>query len=209
MKINIYNHNGKIAAEKEIAWSFDKIFNPDLVYQVYCVLLANRRRPLAHTKDRSEVRGGGKKPWRQKGTGRARHGSIRSPLWRGGGVTFGPRKERNFKKKINVKTKQLALKMVLNEKIKDKEVMLINDFDKDLKKTKDLDKILRPLIGQDKPKSTLLLIKNENENIKKAGANLNYLDILAPENIDLIGLLNHKYVVVTESAFNNLSLRFK
>ena len=99
MKYDIYNQNGEKTGTtllpKEI---FDVKINPDLVYQVATSQMSNRRQVLAHTKDRSEVRGGGKKPWPQKGTGRARHASIRSPLWRGGGVTFGPTKNRNFKK---------------------------------------------------------------------------------------------------------------
>jgi len=112
MKAPIYNFKGETLKKIEISEDiFDKKVNNNLIHQVYTSLLSNRRKLLAFSKDRSEVRGGGKKPWRQKGTGRARHGSIRSPLWKGGGVTFGPRtKERDLKKKINKKIKKDAIK---------------------------------------------------------------------------------------------------
>ena len=119
MKSPIYNLKGEDLKEIEISDDiFGKKINNNLIHQVYTSLLSNKRKPLAFTKDRSEVRGGGKKPWRQKGTGRARHGSIRSPLWKGGGVTFGPRaKERDLKKKINKKIKKDAIKMVLSKNL--------------------------------------------------------------------------------------------
>ena len=102
MKTELYNQNAEVIGEAELP---DRIFgvkmNPDLVHQVLVAQMANSRQVIAHTKGRGEVRGGGKKPWRQKGTGRARHASIRSPIWKGGGVAFGPTKERNFEKKRN------------------------------------------------------------------------------------------------------------
>ena len=107
MKVPLYNQEGKESGQallpKEI---FDVKFNSDLVHQVAVSQAANRRRVIAHTKGRGDVRGGGKKPWRQKGTGRARHGSRRSPIWKGGGVTFGPTKERVFKKDIPKKMRR-------------------------------------------------------------------------------------------------------
>ncbi|HTX86514.1 MAG TPA: 50S ribosomal protein L4 [Candidatus Nanoarchaeia archaeon] len=117
MKLNIYNQNGEVKGQKELS---DKIFavkaNTVLINEAVTAQLANMRQVLAHTKTRSEVRGGGKKPWRQKGTGRARAGSSRSPLWRGGGIIFGPDSDRNFSKKINKKAKQKAMFMVLSDK---------------------------------------------------------------------------------------------
>ena len=107
VKVKLFNTEGKEVGEKKLR---DDVFgvtvNPAFVHEIMVGIKANARKPWAHTKERGEVRGGGKKPWRQKGTGRARHGSIRSPLWKGGGVTFGPRNERNFDKKINRKAKR-------------------------------------------------------------------------------------------------------
>ena len=99
-KTTVYNQDGSTKEDLELSEAvFGVATNSALVHQIYTALEANRRQPWAHTKDRSEVRGGGKKPWKQKGTGRARHGSRRSPIWSGGGITFGPRNERNFTKK--------------------------------------------------------------------------------------------------------------
>ena len=127
MKVSVYNQEGKevgkVLLPKEI---FEVKVNPDLVHQVVVCQMANRRQPIAHTKDRGEVRGGGRKPWSQKGTGRARHGSIRSPLWIGGGVTFGPRKEKIFKKKIPKKMRRKALFMVLSGKAKENLLLVLD-----------------------------------------------------------------------------------
>ncbi len=117
MNISVYNQEGKEVGStvlpKEI---FGLEVSPDLVHQVVLSQTSNRRVAVAHTKDRSDVRGGGRKPWRQKGTGRARHGSRRSPIWKGGVVTFGPNKQRNFKKKINKEMRKKALLMGLSAK---------------------------------------------------------------------------------------------
>ena len=114
MKYPLYNLKGEkigtTVLPKEI---FEVKINPDLIHQIAVSQSANRRRVIAHTKDRSDVSGGGRKPWRQKGTGRARHGSIRSPIWRGGGITFGPTKERVFSQKAPKRMKRKALFMVL------------------------------------------------------------------------------------------------
>ena len=137
MTVDIYNQQNKKVDKMELP---DNIFNikwnPDLVWQTAMVMNANRRQILAHTKDRGEVKGGGKKPWRQKGTGRARAGSIRSPLWKGGGVTFGPTKERNFKRKINKKMRRLAFFSLISKKIKDSELKIIDSLDINSFKTK-------------------------------------------------------------------------
>ena len=117
MVVEVLNKENKKVETMDLP---DRIFraewNPELVKQVFSVHISNRHHPWAHTKDRSEARGGGKKPWAQKHTGRSRHGSSRSPLWAGGGVTFGPRKERDYTRKINKKMKQLALFSLLSQK---------------------------------------------------------------------------------------------
>src|SRR3989339_2196997 len=119
MKIEVYNLAGKKIEDIEAS---DAVFglpgNDELLHQVYVAISANQRQVLAHTKTRGERAGSGKKPWRQKGTGRARVGSVRTPVWKKGGVVFGPRKDRNFSQKINQKMKAQAIRMVLAEKLK-------------------------------------------------------------------------------------------
>src|SRR3989344_4067362 len=127
MKVDLYNQNGEVAGSvnlpKEI---FEVKFNADLVHQIAVSQMANKRQVSAHTKIRSEVRGGGKKPWRQKGTGRARHGSIRSPLWRGGGITFGPRNDKVYEKDIPKKMRRKALLMALSQKAKNSQLVVLH-----------------------------------------------------------------------------------
>src|SRR3989338_1772708 len=114
MKAQIYNQSGQVVSEQELdAKVFGVSADTAFLHFVVTAILSNRRRSTAHTKTRAEVRGGGKKPWKQKGTGRARHGSSRSPLWKGGGVTFGPRTERNYERKINAKVMKKAMRMSL------------------------------------------------------------------------------------------------
>src|SRR3989338_9231482 len=137
MQISAYNQKAENIGAVELP---DGIFglkwNADLVHQVVTGQRANLRPKVAHVKMRGEVSGGGKKPWRQKGTGRARHGSIRSPIWRGGGVTHGPNKDESYKKKINKKMAQKALFVVLSAKLRDKEIVVLENFDFPKPKTK-------------------------------------------------------------------------
>ena len=201
MKAQIHNLKGEVLKEIEISDAiFGKKINNNLIHQVYTSLLSNQRKPLAFTKDRSEVRGGGKKPWRQKGTGRARHGSIRSPLWRGGGATFGPRaKERDLKKKINKKIKRDAIKMVLSQKFRDGEIKIIENINLKEYKTSQMDKFFKSLLKIEKkfPK-VLFLIDSKNDVLKKSTKNLSYVKIMNSENIDLIEILSNKYLVISE-----------
>src|SRR3989344_788916 len=143
MEVKVYNQEGKESSEIELGEAiFGLPWNADLVHQAVRVAFANQRPVLASTKDRSEVRGGGRKPWRQKGTGRARHGSTRSPLWKGGGVTFGPTNERNFKLKINKKMARKAFLTALSAKAKDNEILLFDDLKVTSSKTKEMAKVM-------------------------------------------------------------------
>src|SRR3989344_1794431 len=165
----VYNQEGKEIANLELNKAIFKLpWNDDLVHQAVRVAFANQRQVLASTKDRSEVRGGGRKPWRQKGTGRARHGSIRSPLWKGGGVTFGPTTERNFKVKINKKMAQKAFLIVLSAKAKDNEILILDDLKLSAPKTKEMAKIMKNF---SQVKTALLVLESNNENAKRAGNN--------------------------------------
>ena len=207
MKITIYNREGKEIGQtllpKEI---FGVKINPDLVHQVVVSQLANRRRVIAATKGRGEVRGGGRKPWRQKGTGRARHGSIRSPLWRGGGVTFGPRKERVFKKKIPKKMRRKALLMVLSGKVKNNLLILLDKFKIEQPKTKLMADILKKLPC--KEKSTLIALPEYDRNIILAARNLPEVDTLWARNLNALDLLIFKYLVMPKESIKVIKETF-
>jgi len=146
IKIKVYNQAAENTGEMELS---SKVFgvkaNQALVHQAVVTQMANERKVLAHTLTRCEVRGGGKKPWAQKGTGRARHGSSRSPIWRGGGITFGPRKDRNFKMRINKKMRQNAIFMVLSDKMANSHLTVLDKFSIVEFKTKVFNKILTSL----------------------------------------------------------------
>lgn len=148
MKYQVYNSEGKKIKEAELNPAiFGISINEGLVHQAAVAQMSAGRKPLAHTKDKSEVRGGGRKPWRQKGTGRARHGSIRSPLWKGGGVTFGPTKGMNFEKKINKKMKRKALFMCLTDRAKDQALVLVDKLEIKNNKTREFVELLKNLKG--------------------------------------------------------------
>ena len=195
MKIKVYNQDGKEISQttlpKEI---FGTKANPDLVWQVVVSQMANKRKPIAHTKDRSEVSGGGRKPWPQKGLGRARHGSIRSPLWRHGGVTFGPRKERIFKKKIPKKMKRKALFMVLSQKANDGELILVDEFKITKPKTKVFYKILKnfPL----KKLSTLIGLPKVDKNLILVTRNIPKVKTILAKDLNCLDLLSFKYLIL-------------
>ena len=220
MKINIYNQEGKEVGQtllpKEI---FDVKMNPDLVHQVAVSQMANRRKVLSHTKGRGEVRGGGKKPWRQKGTGRARHASIRSPLWRHGGITFGPTKEKVFKKQIPKKMKRLALFMALSEKVKNNLLILLDKLKIEQPKTKFAAQVIENLKSTLRQSSGLTLSKVEaskTENFKKgsilialseldkniilAARNLPDVKTIQAKDLNCLDLLSFKYLIMPKDS---------
>ena len=204
-KVAVYNNQGKETGSIDLT---DGVFGVKskmpVIYQVYTALMANLREPWANTKNKGEVRGGGRKPWKQKGTGRARHGSIRSPLWRGGGITFGPLKTRNYKQKINKKMNQQAVRMCLSDKVLDKKLMVLEDFQAD-GKTKTVAKLRELLPG--KGKTVLWLVPKSDDMTKRSTRNIEKLDLQLASDVNVIDLLHHQYVVVIKTAVDVLEKR--
>ncbi len=206
MKVSVYDKEGKEMAQtvlpKEV---FGLEMNSDLVHQVAVAQSANRRQVIAHTKNRGEVRGGGKKPWRQKGTGRARHGSRRSPLWRGGGTTFGPTKERNFKEVISRKMRRKALFMVLSAKAKDNSLFVLDDLMVESPKTKLLAGILNklPIKG-----SCLIVLPKKDEKLERAAGNLKNTGIIGAKDLNVMDLLSYKYAVLPKEGIKVIKETF-
>jgi large subunit ribosomal protein L4 len=209
LSLPVYNIQGEKTGTIELS---EKIFglkiNNDLVYQAITVQMAGRRTPLAHTKERGEVRGGGRKPWRQKGTGRARHGSIRSPIWRGGGTTFGPRKEKVFAKKMNKKARRKALLMALSSKIKDKELVILDKLELKEPKTKLMAEIISKLFKKT-PKSILIATPKKDENIIRANRNLPYTKTIAADSLNIIDLLSFKYLFLDKEAIKMIEKTYE
>jgi len=202
MKASLYNQKGKVVGDIELPESiFTQLLNKDLLHQVVLSLRKNQRKPLAFAKDRSEARGGGKKPWRQKGTGRARHGSIRSPLWKGGGVTFGPRlKEQSLKRKINLKVKKAAFRMVFTQKLNDEEIKFIDKINLKEPKTKEVNAFFQTLLPGKKQAKTVLILESKHEDIKRGARNISHLNYMTADNMNLLDLLNNKYLFIVASA---------
>ena len=194
MRYPVYNLKGEEAGTITLVKQvFEVDLNPDLLHQVVLSQMGNRRQVTAHTKDRSEVSGGGRKPWRQKGTGRARHGSIRSPIWKGGGVTFGPTNQRVFKKRIPQKMKRKALFMALSAKAKGKFIVVLDELIMEKPKTKAIDgliKGLRAKIKNFKTGSVLIVVPKNDKNIVLATRNLVQTQTLEAKNLNAFDLLS-------------------
>ncbi len=209
LKIKIYNQSVEPVKDLELS---AKIFGvepkPELLHQAMVTQMNNSRQVLAHTKDRSEVAGGGKKPWKQKGTGRARAGSSRSPIWIGGGVTFGPRNDRNFKQKINQKMKQKAIFMALSDRFNTDSLAVLDDLKLETYKTKQFNQIITDLekkVLKTDRRNLLVINHSKDEKIKYSGRNLTGLKIINLENINLIDLLNYRYLLITEKGIEKLT----
>ncbi len=207
MKTEVYDHKGKKARDIDVPENlFGLNWNADLVHQVSVSMQSNARANTAHTKDRSEVRGGGRKPWRQKGTGQARHGSKRSPIWVGGGITFGPRNERNYDKKINKKMRAKALLVALSQKMRDGQILFVDGFDKVSGKTADMQAILDNFekvkgfetINTKKHNNIFMTAPTPSEDLKKGTRNIHHVTVQDIANLNVVDVLNHRYLVVSD-----------
>lgn len=220
MQAKIYNKEGKETGKVDLP---EKVFgarwNADLVHQVVTGMQANARQPWAHAHDRSEQRGGGRKPWRQKGTGRARHGSRRSPLWRGGGVTFGPRKEKDYSQKINKKMRALALYSALSRKFKEGEVLFVETLNFKKPKASDAKSVLDIFSGikgfedirSKKNNAALIAISENDANTKKSFANFGNVLVDETRNLNPVNILQYKYLIITspKDSVKQLSARLE
>ena len=230
-QVKLYNMDGAAVGELRLS---DAVFavpvNEGLVQQAVLAQQANSRVAIAHAKDRSEVRGGGRKPWRQKGTGRARHGSIRSPLWRGGGVTFGPRKEQNFEKKINKKAKRKALAMALSGKVSSDTLIALDQLTITEIKTKKFFEILQNLKLRPKkaaakklsPAETkksasatkgskellrrkiLVVLPSKDEKLQASARNIAGVQVINAASLNIVDVLKNQYVVLSKAAIEKI-----
>ena len=213
VKIKVYNQKAESVGELDLS---SKIFgikgNSDLIHQAIVTQMGNEREVLAHTKTRAEVRGGGKKPWKQKGTGRSRAGSSRSPLWIGGGVIFGPRKDRNFSKKLNKKMKQKALLMAISDKVNNEALVVLDKFEIAEIKTKAFNTIISALeknVLHTDRRNMLIVNDVKDETVVRSGRNLKGLEIINLDNINILDVLKYKNLLLTESVIKKLEERYK
>lgn len=206
--VELYNAQGE--SKGQLALS-DALFavkvNQSLVHQAMVTQAANSRVAIAHTKSRAEVAGTGKKPWKQKGTGRARHGSRRSPIWVGGGITFGPRNDRNFSMKMNKRARRTALAMVLSDKLAHGQLVAVDALTVEDGKTKSLAAALKklPLKGR----KTLLITEPSNKAVARAAKNVRGVETLPANALNIIDLLRFDQVVLTVPALDVITLLYK
>ncbi|OGL87355.1 50S ribosomal protein L4 [Candidatus Uhrbacteria bacterium RIFCSPLOWO2_02_FULL_48_12] len=209
IKIKIYNQKGVEVGEKVLN---EKVFGlkpqPVLVEQAVAAERANARQVLAHTKTKGEVRGGGRKPWKQKGTGRARQGSIRAPQWRGGGVVFGPRKDRNYAVKINKKMKRLALLMALSDKAANNRLVVLDNLEvsgktKEWKSlSQNLWKAVAPTLKQEP--TTLIIAPAVSLSLRRAIQNVPRVTALRSDSLNVSSVLKHAFALTTVTGLDSL-----
>jgi len=203
MKTDIHNTQGKKTGSINLPEAiFNVAWNNSLMHQVVTAMQSNARPTVAHTKNRGDVRGGGKKPWQQKGTGRARHGSIRSPIWRGGGITHGPRKEKNYSRAIPKKMRAKALFMALSRKFKDGEILFVDSFGMKAPKTADAKKALVALAGvkgferlSSRKNAALIGVSERTDSLVKSFRNISSVELESVINLNPVSVLKYKYIV--------------
>jgi len=206
MNAKIYSVEGKEAGSIALPEAvFGVAWNPDMVHEVVTGMQANARAGTAHTKDRSEVRGGGKKPWKQKGTGRARHGSRRSPIWSGGGIAHGPRSDKDDSVKINKKVRAKALASVLSKKFTDNEVIFVDALAMTEPKTKAAKAVLASLataagqaqLATKRKNAAVVVLSSRDLATEKSFRNFGNIEVVQAKDINPVDLLTYKYVVVS------------
>jgi large subunit ribosomal protein L4 len=205
MKLTVFSSDGKTSSEKDFADipTFEGDRGLQAVKEVIVAINANNRQGTHSTKTRGEVRGGGKKPWRQKGTGRARAGSIRSPLWVGGGVVFGP-KPRDYSKKINAKVKQLAFSRALFDRVTAGELAVIEAFDTNVKKTKAVIEV----VGRIAPKGRVLLVDSPfTAETARASRNLERVSLQEASKLNTLDLAQYAKIIVSSKALETILAR--
>ena len=198
--MDIYNTNKEKVSQVELDKKiFGREVNPHLLYEVVKMQLASRRKGTASTKNRSRVRGGGTKPWRQKGTGRARAGTIRSPLWTGGGIVFGPL-PRDYSYRVNKKAKKAALRTALSSKLKENKLFILDNFNLAEIKTKSFLFVLEHLKIEE-----ALIIDTTNINLEKSARNVSSVKVLRPEGLNVYDILKYDSLIITQPGLEKIT----
>ncbi|OGC88204.1 50S ribosomal protein L4 [Candidatus Adlerbacteria bacterium RIFOXYC1_FULL_48_26] len=212
MEATLYNIKGEKKGTVTLPENiFGLPFNADLLHDVVTAMQANARTPVAHAKTRGEVRGGGKKPWQQKGTGRARHGSSRSPIWRGGGVTHGPRNDKIYAQKINRQARQKALLVALSRKWKDGEIIFVDSLEMAAPRTAEAKNIIANLgkaglVMKKKYNGALIALPERHTATVKSFANIGNVTVEEVRTLNPVNVLSSKYLIIAnpEAAFVTL-----
>jgi len=199
--VSVYDKEGEQAGEIELNEElFGAEINEDVLFEVSQALLAAQRRGTANTKTRAEVRGGGRKPWRQKGTGRARHGTIRSPIWTGGGVVFGP-KPRSYRQSIPKKKRRAAMRSALSSKVNNGELIVLNEISLSQPKTKEISRILDNLNAKGK---VLLVTADQDRNVYLSGRNLERIKTTLAGKLNVLDILDCDQLIMTKDAVSTV-----
>jgi large subunit ribosomal protein L4 len=199
-KIDILDVKGNIVGDVELSEGIFGIEpNEYVVHEVVVALLANRRQGTKGTKTRAEVRGGGRKPWKQKGTGRARAGTIRSPLWKGGGVVFAP-KSRDYSKKVNKKVKALAMKSVFSSKVQENEIRVLDQLTMDAPKTKEMISVLNNINAS----KALIVLPENNKAVIKSASNIPKIATTTVSELNVYDMLKYDVLVMTQDALEKI-----